>query len=128
MVDVTRAKLLHEVLTSFFAEAVHDAPELFSGVDFGNARSTGFSTGLDQAGVFDCIGELGQFNIVEQGRELRYRNALVSCLNTHSELIAKIAGRRLSHTGDAELFAEIGGFFHIKIIHGDDAVDLAALH
>ena len=41
----------------------------------------------------------------------------------HGQLVAKIAHGGESHAGDAQVFAQGGGVFHVKFIKGDDAVD-----
>ena len=67
--------------------------------------------------------ELAHPIVVEHVHERRHRQALVLRLDTHRQLVAKMAHRRFAHAGHAQVLAQRRGLFEIEIVERNDAID-----
>ena len=128
VIDVSRFELLYQTGVPLVAEFVDDLPELFFGVNFFDPGSTCLEAGFDDPGSRDGIGKVVDLIVVEQGTEGRAADAPVAGLDTHGQFIAEVAGGGLPHAVDAERLAQEGGFFHVEIVEGDDAVYFSFAH
>jgi len=119
MIHISRFVLLDQVFMSFVTQCLYGGPDLFNGMDFFYAYRAGFCPGFDYPGTGNGMQVVINFLIIEERGKGRNGDMGLGCFGSHGELVAKIARRCLSHTGNAKIFADGSSLFDIEIVQCD---------
>ncbi len=61
--------------------------------------------------------------VIHDGNEIGHAHMAIEGAHAHGQLVAKITHGGETHAGDAQVFAQSGGGFHVEFVERDDAVD-----
>ena len=121
--DVAGHELLEQVMRLRVTQLLEQRPKIGGGVDFLHADAGGLRAGLQQPRRFHARHEILQAGVIEHVDKFRDVDAFFFRTPAHGQLVAEMAHGGEAHAGDAEVFAQCRGIFHIEFIERDDAID-----
>src|SRR5271170_4619506 len=122
-------ELLQQVVRLFVAQLLQQRPKLGGGVNFLHADAGSLRARLQQPRRIHARHEFLQAGVVQHVNKFRNVDARFFRAPAHRQLVAEMPHRGEAHAGNAQVFAQRRGVFHIEFIQRDDAVNrLPARH
>src|SRR6266699_3102514 len=123
MKDRAGNELLQQIERLLIADLIQPGPEFVGRMNLFHANTGGLRAGFEQPGTGNAGHEFPKTVVIEDVDEFGHEDARLAGPRAHGQLVAKIADRGETHTGNAEMLAQRRDILHVKFIKRDDAID-----
>ena len=123
VIDLARNIVLQQVEGLPVTKRVQTLPELFRRIDPGNANGGGFRARFEHPGRRDARQVLAKLIVVQDVNEIGHRYFVLLSLDTHRQLVSKVADTAIAHAGHTEMFTQSCGSPDVIVVQGNDDIN-----